>query len=112
MPQWHIPIELRLRFPSLPIICDPSHIGGKRELIGTLSQQAFDMGFNGLIIESHCDPDNAWSDAAQQLTPEVLGIILGNLKVREQQRRPSRSPFCAARSTPSTTSCSTYWHDA
>ena len=86
MPQWHIPIELRLRFPSLPIICDPSHIGGKRELIGTLSQQAFDMGFNGLIIESHCDPDNAWSDAAQQLTPEVLGIILGNLKVREQQQ--------------------------
>lgn len=86
MPQWHIPIELRLRFPSLPIICDPSHIGGKRELIGTLAQQAFDMGFNGLIVESHCDPDNAWSDATQQLTPEVLSIILGNLKVREQQQ--------------------------
>lgn len=86
MPQWHIPTELRLRIPDLPIICDPSHIGGKRDLIGTLSQQAFDMGFNGLIIESHCDPDNAWSDASQQVTPEVLSIILGNLKVREQRQ--------------------------
>ncbi|MDE5687230.1 MAG: 3-deoxy-7-phosphoheptulonate synthase, partial [Paramuribaculum sp.] len=64
MPNWHIPTELRLRLPNLPIICDPSHIGGKRELIAPLSQQALDMGFNGLIIERHCDPDKAWSDAS------------------------------------------------
>ena len=57
LPQWHIPIELRRRIPNLPIICDPSHIGGKRELIAPLCQQAMDLGFNGLIIESHCNPD-------------------------------------------------------
>jgi len=86
MPRWHIPTELRLRLPELPIICDPSHIGGKRELIAPLSQQALDMGFNGLIIESHCDPDNAWSDAAQQVTPQVLGSILRTLQVRSYRQ--------------------------
>ena len=85
LPQWHIPIELRRRFPDLPLICDPSHIGGKRELIAPLSQQAMDLGFDGLIIESHCDPDNAWSDAKQQVTPETLQIILNTLVVREQK---------------------------
>lgn len=85
VPQWHIPIELRLRFPNLPIIVDPSHIGGKRELIAPLSQQAYDMGFNGLIIESHCNPDEAWSDAAQQLTPEVLNFVLHTLVVRAEK---------------------------
>ncbi|MCM1336389.1 MAG: bifunctional 3-deoxy-7-phosphoheptulonate synthase/chorismate mutase type II [Candidatus Amulumruptor caecigallinarius] len=79
MPQWHIPIELRLRYPNLPIICDPSHIGGKRELIAPLSQQSMNMGFDGLIIESHCDPDCAWSDAAQQVTPDTLQLILDTL---------------------------------
>ncbi|MBD5328504.1 MAG: bifunctional 3-deoxy-7-phosphoheptulonate synthase/chorismate mutase type II [Bacteroides sp.] len=79
MPQWHIPIELGRRMPDIPIICDPSHIGGKRELIAPLSQQAFDMGFDGLIIESHCNPDEAWSDAAQQITPDVLNIIVNSL---------------------------------
>ena len=59
-PQWHIPIELHRRFPELPLFCDPSHIGGKRELIAPLSQQAMDLQFNGLIIESHCTPNNAW----------------------------------------------------
>lgn len=83
VPQWHIPVELRLRYPNLPIICDPSHIGGKRELIAPLSQQAFDMGFNGLIIESHCDPDCAWSDASQQVTPEILNLILNTLVTRD-----------------------------
>ncbi len=82
MPQWHIPIELRRRLPELPIICDPSHIGGKRELIAPLSQQAMDMVFDGLIIESHCNPECAWSDAAQQVTPEVLNIILQSLVLR------------------------------
>ncbi|MDE7443589.1 MAG: bifunctional 3-deoxy-7-phosphoheptulonate synthase/chorismate mutase type II [Muribaculaceae bacterium] len=82
MPQWHIPIELRRRLPQLPIICDPSHIGGKRELIAPLSQQAMDMVFDGLIIETHCNPDGAWSDAAQQVTPEVLNVILQSLVLR------------------------------
>ena len=82
-PQWRIPLELRRRFPNLPIICDPSHIGGKRELIASLSQQALDMGFDGLIIESHCEPDCAWSDRNQQVTPEVLGVILDNLVFRD-----------------------------
>lgn len=85
MPQWHIPIELQLRFPELPIIHDPSHIGGRRELIAPLSQQAMDMGFDGLIIESHCNPDCAWSDAAQQLTPEVLNFILNTLVIRDER---------------------------
>lgn len=83
MPQWHIPIELHRRIPGLQIICDPSHMGGKRELIAPLSQQALDMGFDGLIIESHCDPDCALSDKSQQITPEVLNFILNTLVVRE-----------------------------
>lgn len=82
-PQWRIPLELRRRYPNLPIICDPSHIGGKRELIASLSQQALDIGFDGLIIESHCNPDCAWSDKNQQITPEVLGVILDNLVYRD-----------------------------
>lgn len=86
VPQWHIPIELRLRYPDLPILCDPSHIGGRRELIAPLSQEAFDMGFNGLIIESHCNPDCAWSDAAQQLTPEILKFILDTLVIRDTKQ--------------------------
>lgn len=85
VPQWHIPIEMRLRFPNLPIIVDPSHMGGMRELIAPLSQQALDMGFNGLIIESHCNPDEAWSDAKQQLTPEVLNFILHTLVIRAEK---------------------------
>ncbi len=79
MPQWHIPIELRRRLPQLPIVCDPSHIGGKRELIAPLSQQSLNMGFDGLIIESHCSPDEAWSDASQQETPEPLDLLLNTL---------------------------------
>ncbi|MFR9620075.1 MAG: bifunctional 3-deoxy-7-phosphoheptulonate synthase/chorismate mutase type II [Rikenellaceae bacterium] len=81
-PQWAIPIELRRRMPDLPIICDPSHISGKRELIKPLSQQAMDLGFHGLIIESHCNPTEAWSDASQQVTPDVLKEILGELIIR------------------------------
>ena len=85
-PQWHIPIELRLRYPEMTILCDPSHIGGKRELIAPLSQQALDMGFSGLIIESHCSPDCAWSDAAQQVTPDSLSLILDTLVIRQCHR--------------------------
>lgn len=83
LPQWHIPIELHRRIPELPIVCDPSHIAGRRDLIASLCQQAMDLQFQGLIIESHCDPDNAWSDASQQLSPEVLNLILNNLVIRD-----------------------------
>lgn len=85
LPQWHIALELRRRLPQLPIITDPSHIGGKRELIAPLSQQALDMGFDGLIIESHCNPDAAWSDASQQITPEALHYILSTLVLRDER---------------------------
>ena len=84
LPQWHIPIELRRRIPSLPILCDPSHIGGKRELVAPLSQQAMDLSFDGLIVESHCNPDCAWSDAKQQVTPDVLDYILNLLVIRKE----------------------------
>lgn len=83
LPQWHIPIELRRQLPTLPIFCDPSHIGGKRELIAPLCQQAMDLNFDGLIVESHCNPEKAWSDASQQVTPEVLELILNTLVIRD-----------------------------
>ena len=85
-PQWHIPIELHRRFPNLPIICDPSHIGGKREMIAPLSQQAMDLNFDGLIIESHCNPDKAWSDAFQQITPDVLQLVLDTIVIRDTKQ--------------------------
>lgn len=84
LPQWHIPIELKRRYPDLPILCDPSHIGGTRDLIQPLSQQAMDLNYDGLIIESHCNPDEAWSDAAQQVTPSRLKEILSSLVIREE----------------------------
>jgi len=86
VPQWHIPIELRRRMPELPMICDPSHIGGRRELIASISQQALDLQFEGLIIESHCSPDEAWSDKNQQVTPDVLSEILSHLVVRKMKQ--------------------------
>lgn len=82
-PKWRIPIELHRRMPDLPILCDPSHIGGRRELIAPISQQALDMNFDGLIIESHCTPDCALSDKDQQVTPEALQLILDSLVMRE-----------------------------
>src|SRR5574344_1220116 len=83
LPQWHIPIELRRRFPNLPMFCDPSHIGGKRELISSISQQAMELNFDGLMIESHCNPDGAWSDKDQQVTPDIMDYILSLLVIRE-----------------------------
>lgn len=83
LPQWHIPIEFRRRYPYIPLFCDPSHIGGKRDLIAPLCQQAMDLGFDGLIVESHCNPDCAWSDASQQVTPDTLSYILNMLVIRE-----------------------------
>ena len=84
LPMWQIPIELHRRVPELPIICDPSHIGGRRDLIAPLCQQAMDLGFDGLIVESHCNPDVAWSDAKQQVTPDILDYILSLLIVRSE----------------------------
>jgi chorismate mutase len=83
IPEWQLPIELQSRFPELPLICDPSHITGQRNMIQEVSQQALDLNYDGLIIETHTDPDNAWSDAAQQVTPTVLKQIFEDLKVKE-----------------------------
>jgi chorismate mutase len=83
IPEWQLPIELQSRFPDLPLICDPSHITGKRDMILEVSQQALDLNYDGLIIETHCDPDNAWSDAAQQVTPTVLKQIFKDLRIRK-----------------------------
>lgn len=85
LPMWHIPIELRRRIPELPIFGDPSHIGGAREWIAPLSQQAMDLGYEGLMIETHCRPEKAWSDAAQQVTPEELEKIVKRLVIRSKQ---------------------------
>lgn len=84
LPEWQIAIDLQSKFPDLPIINDPSHISGRRDLIFDVSQTALDLNFDGLMIETHCDPDNAWSDAAQQVTPERLIEIFKTLKVRKQ----------------------------
>lgn len=81
-PEWQIPIELRRRYPHLPLLSDPSHIGGRKYLISPLSQEALDMGFDGLIIESHINPEEALSDKAQQVTPKELKSILDGLIIR------------------------------
>ncbi len=81
-PNWKTVIELRRTMPNLPIICDPSHIAGKREYLFEISQKAFDMGMEGLMLESHIDPSCAMSDAAQQVTPADLGRILDKLVIR------------------------------
>lgn len=81
-PHWQVPIELRRRIPDLPIITDPSHICGSRDLIYDISQKAMDLNFDGLIIETHENPDKAWSDAKQQLTPEGLKAVLDRLILR------------------------------
>ena len=83
VPQWQLPIEIKRRFPDMLMICDPSHISGKREYIQEVSQQAMDLGFDGLIIESHICPEIALSDAAQQVTPTSLREILGKLIIRD-----------------------------
>jgi chorismate mutase len=81
-PMWQIPIELKTRFPELPIINDPSHISGQRHLVPGIAQMALDLNFDGLMIESHVDSDAAWSDAAQQLTPGDLSTLLRSLHLR------------------------------
>ncbi len=83
-PEWQLPIELQNRFPDLPLICDPSHIAGRRDILQDISQTALDLNFDGVMIETHCDPDNAWSDAAQQITPSVLIQMMVDLKIRKE----------------------------
>ena len=84
LPMWQIPIELKRRIPNIPIANDPSHIGGRRDLIASLCQQAMDLGMDGLIVESHCNPEAAWSDASQQVTPDILDYILSILVIRAE----------------------------
>lgn len=81
-PMWHLALEMRRRMPELPIICDPSHICGCRDYIAEVAQQAADLNYDGLMIESHINPAEAWSDAKQQLTPEALDVLLSNIKWR------------------------------
>ena len=83
-PMWHLAIEMKRRYPELMIINDPSHICGRRDIIQEIAQKAIDLDFDGLIIESHVDPDHAWSDAKQQVTPERLGEIIGNIRWRKE----------------------------
>ena len=83
IPEWQISVEVMSRFPDLPMICDPSHISGKRNLIFDVSQTALDLNYDGLMIETHCDPENAWSDANQQVTPKRLVEIMKDLKMRK-----------------------------
>ena len=82
-PMWQIPIELKTELPELPLFCDPSHIGGDRDMIFPISQESLDLLYDGLMIESHIDPDNAWSDAKQQVTPASLGQIISQLQTRQ-----------------------------
>ncbi len=83
-PEWQLAIDLQQRFPDLPLILDPSHIAGKRELIFDLCQTSLDLNYDGMMIETHFDPDNAWSDAAQQITPKRLNQITIDLKIRKE----------------------------
>lgn len=83
-PRWELPIQLMTIAPQLPVICDPSHISGRRDLVPEVAQKAMDLGFHGLMIETHPDPDKAWSDADQQITPGQLGELLNHLNIRER----------------------------
>ncbi|NBS19347.1 MAG: 3-deoxy-7-phosphoheptulonate synthase [Flavobacteriia bacterium] len=83
-PEWQIAVEFQNQFPDMPLICDPSHIAGRRDLIFDISQRALDLNFDGLMIETHWDPDNAWSDAKQQVTPSRLLEIMNDLKIRKK----------------------------
>ncbi|WP_340065577.1 bifunctional 3-deoxy-7-phosphoheptulonate synthase/chorismate mutase type II [Ascidiimonas aurantiaca] len=84
IPEWQLPIELQNRFPDLPLICDPSHITGKRDMVFDVCQTALDLNYDGLMVETHSDPANAWSDAAQQVTPETLVQIMKDLRIRKE----------------------------
>jgi len=91
LPKWHLAIELKKEFPDLPLILDPSHICGRRDTILDVSQTALDLNYDGFIIETHVDPDKAWSDAAQQITPAQLDQITKDLRIR--QKSSSKESF-------------------
>jgi chorismate mutase len=84
-PEWQIAVDFQTRYPDIPLICDPSHITGRRDMILEVSQTALDLNYDGLMIETHYDPDNAWSDAAQQVTPMALMQIFKDLRIRKEQ---------------------------
>jgi len=84
-PEWQIPIDLQSQFPDLPLILDPSHIAGRSDLIFDLCQTALDLNYDGLMVETHFDPKNAWSDAKQQITPEALNQMTMDLKIRKAE---------------------------
>lgn len=84
-PEWQIPIDLQTRFPDLPLILDPSHIAGRRDIIFDLCQTALDLKYDGIMVETHFDPDNAWSDAKQQITPQALDQITVDLRIRKAE---------------------------
>jgi chorismate mutase len=90
IPEWQLAIEFQHKFPDLPLICDPSHSTGNRNMIFDVSQTALDLNFDGLMIETHIDPDNAWSDAAQQVTPTRLKQIMEDLKIRKETETDSK----------------------
>jgi chorismate mutase len=83
-PMWHLAIEMKRRHPGIPIVNDPSHICGRRDILMDVAQKAIDLGFDGLMLESHIDPDNAWSDAKQQVTPARLAEMLEAVKWRRE----------------------------
>ena len=83
-PMWHLPIEMKRRYPGMLLICDPSHICGNRTMLQQVAQKSIDLDFDGLMLESHIDPDNAWSDAKQQVTPERLNEIFESLIWRKE----------------------------
>ncbi len=85
IPRWQIPIELKRQFPDLMIICDNSHICGRRDTLAEVAQQAMDLNFDGIMTETHITPDDAWSDARQQITPAVFEELVGNLVLREEK---------------------------
>lgn len=87
-PLWEIPIEMKRRMPTLPLLCDPSHIGGRSELVAQLSQMALDLHFDGLMIECHPSPDDALTDSLQQIRPSELTTLLDSLKIRQQGTTP------------------------
>jgi len=91
-PKWQIPIELRRRIENIPIICDPSHIAGRRDLLHEISQKAMDLNYDGLMIETHINPDVALSDAKQQITPDGLNKIINNLIIRHRKPTDAKSP--------------------
>lgn len=89
-PQWQIAIEFMRQNPDIPILCDPSHICGRRDILQDVGQKAMDLDFDGLMIESHITPDKAWSDARQQITPEVFGTMITDMKLRHDYQDNER----------------------